>query len=112
MITDILTHLLLTLEVVCTSFKDLIHRIFTFFKDVFLDGREAVGNRTQAGALDICRIITSTATIVVLTFLDTIINEQAQECCRCIQREHTLDVVINRKFQVNKINHLLMPSLV
>ena len=112
MVANILAHLLLTLPVLGHGFQNLVHRVLTLLEHMFLQRRETVGNRTETGTLDIGRVITGTATIVVLSLFDTVVDIEAEESGRGIEGEHALDVVIHREFQVHEIHHLLVPGLI
>ena len=112
MVTDILTHLLLALPVLGNGSENLVHRIFALLKDVFLEGGETVGNGAKACTLDIGRVISGTTAIIVLTLLDAVVDIEAQEGGRGIEREHTLDVIIHRELQVHEVDHLLVPGLI
>ena len=108
----ILAHFLLAFPVLGNGSEHLVHRVFALFEDVLLQGGEAVGNGAKARTLDIGRVITGTTAIVVLTLLDAVVDIKTQEGGWCIEREHTLDIVVHREFQVHEIHHLLVPGLV
>ena len=90
MISDILPHDLcihfltgivqILSPVTCQRLEHLIHCIAMVFIDVFLQCRKAVGDGTKSCTLNISSIIAGTATIIVSSLLDTVINEQTKEC--------------------------------
>ena len=82
------------------------------FKDVLLQGGEAVGEGAQARALDVGGVIACTAAIVVAPALDAVVNVEAEEGGGGIEREHALDVVVHRELQVDEILHLAVPGVV
>ena len=108
----ILALFLLAFPVLGNGSEHLVHRVFALFEDVLLQGGEAVGNGAKARTLDIGRVITGTTAIVVLTLLDAVVDIKTQEGGWRIEREHTLDIVVYREFQVHEVGHLLVPGLV
>ena len=82
------------------------------FKNVLLQGSEAVCNGAQTRTLDIGGVVTGTTAIVVLTLLNAVIDIETQERSRSVEREHPLDIVVHREFQVDEVLHLPVPGIV
>ena len=98
--------------IIPTGRQDLIHRVALVLKDMFLQGCEAVGYGAETGTLYVSGVIACAAAVVVLTLFYAVVYIQAEECGRCVEREHTLYVVVHAELQVHEINHLLVPSLI
>ena len=73
-VADVGTDLFPSPPVLCTGLKDFVHRVAMVFEYVLLQGCETVGNRTKTRTLDISRVITGTATVIVLTLLDAVVD--------------------------------------
>ena len=94
-VADVLAHLFFAFEVPGTCIEYLIHGVAMLFKDMFLYRCEAVGDGSQSCTLYICSVVSGTTAVVVLAFLDTVVDIQTEEGGRSIEREHTFDVVVN-----------------
>ena len=111
-VADILTEHFLAFPVLLHGIQHLVHRVTLVLEYMLLESCETVGNGSQTSALDISGVITCTTAVVVLALVDTVIDVEAEESSRCVEREHPFDIVVHAEFQVHEIDHLLVPGIV
>ena len=79
---------------------------------MLLQGGEAVGDGAETRTLDIRGVVTGTTAVVVAALFDAVVNIEAKEGGRRVEREHALDVVVDAQFQVHEVHHLAVPGVV
>ena len=105
-VQDCLAHNFRSGKIVSHCFQHFIHRKAFVFKDMFLQGGEAVGYCTQPRTLYISGVITRSAVVIIASFGNTIVDKQGKECGRCIFGKHPVDIIAYTHLHIHKIMHL------
>ncbi len=75
-------------------------------EDVVLDGRQGVGDRAQADALDVVGVVAGAAVVVVLAAGDAVVDQDRQERGGHVRRVQTLDDVVAAHLDVDQVVEL------
>ena len=109
-IEENLTQFFPPLIVVFKSIQQLIKGKGFIPEDVLLDGCETIGECSDTDTLDIARVVTGTARIVVLRILDAVVEDDGKKRSGRVVCIHLLEDVVAAELDLNEVIYLSAPS--
>ena len=100
--------ILMTLEVVIHSVDEFFHGKLLIVKYVELDRGKCIGNGSDTNTLDIACVVSCTASVVVFTFLDTVIGTDGKERSRHHFCVNSLDNQVAAHLNINDVLKLCL----